>query len=94
MLDTDFKPKIEKEKFVDEEILGALEKCCLSSLRQITKRMFIPMNIVRYHLVSSLGYQIRNIRWVPHSLSSSQKQAQVEMSEDLHQVLRLAKHYV
>jgi hypothetical protein len=55
--------------------------------------MLIPMSTVRYHLVNSLGDRIRNIRWVPHSLSSIQKQALVEMSQDLLQVLRLAKHH-
>jgi hypothetical protein len=39
------------------------------------------------------GYRIRNIRCVSHSLSSSQKQAPVEMSQNLLQVLRLAKHH-
>jgi hypothetical protein len=51
------------------------------------------MSMVRYHLVNSLGYRIRNIQWIPHSLSSSQKQARVEMSQDFLQVLRSAKHH-
>jgi hypothetical protein len=55
---TDFEPKI--------------EECLLSSLHQIAKRILIPMSTVRCHLVNSLGRRIRNIRWVPHSLSSSQ----------------------
>jgi hypothetical protein len=29
------------------------------------------MSTFRYHLVNSLGYRIRNSRWVPHSFSSS-----------------------
>jgi hypothetical protein len=94
MLDMDFEPKIEGENFIDEAILGALEKCPFSSLRQIAKRIFIPMGTVRYHSVNSSGYRIRNILWVPHSLSSSQKQARVEMSQDLLPVLRLAKDHV
>jgi hypothetical protein len=46
MLHTDFEPKIEEEDFVDEEILGALEECPFCSLRQIAKRILIPMNTV------------------------------------------------
>jgi hypothetical protein len=92
ILDTDFEPKIEEENFTDEAILGALEKCPFSSLRQTAKRILILMSMVRYHLVNSLGHLFRNIRWVRHSLSSSQNQARVEMSQDLLQVLRLAKH--
>jgi hypothetical protein len=91
MLDTDFESTIKEENFIDETILGAFEKCSFSSLRQIAKNIFIPMSTVRYHLVNSWG--IRNIRWVPHSLSSRQKQAHVEMSQGLLQVLRFAKHH-
>jgi hypothetical protein len=94
MFDTDFEPKIEEENFIDEAILGALEECLFTSLRQIVKRVLILMSTVRYHLVNSLGYRIRNIRSVPHSLSSSQKQAHVEMTQDFLEVLRLPKHHV
>jgi hypothetical protein len=93
MRDRDFDPKIKEEQFIDEAILGALDECLFSSLRQITKRILIQVSMVRYHLVSSLGYRIRNIRWVPHSLSSNQKRARVKMCQDLLQVLRLAKHH-
>jgi hypothetical protein len=93
MFDMDFEAKIEGVNLIDEAILGALEECPFSSLRQITKRILIPMSTVRYHLVSSFRYRIRNIRRVPHSLLSSQKQACVERSQDLLQVLRLAKHH-
>jgi hypothetical protein len=68
MLDTGFAPKIEEENFIDEAILGALEECPFSSLRQIAKRMLIRMSTVQYHLVNSLGYRIRNIRRILHSL--------------------------
>jgi hypothetical protein len=71
MLDTDFEPKIEEEHLVDEAILGVLEECPFSSLRHIANRILIPMSTVRNYLVNSLGHRIRNIRWVPHSLSSN-----------------------
>jgi hypothetical protein len=93
MLATDFGPKIEEENFINEAILGAFEEFPFSSLCQIVKRIFIPMSMIRYHLVNSLGYRIRNIPWVLHSVSLSQEQARVEMSQDLLQVLRLAKHH-
>jgi hypothetical protein len=84
---------IKEEIFIDGAIFGALKEYSFSSLRQIAKRILIPMSAVRYHLVNFLLYRIRNIRWVPHSFSSSQKQARVEMSQELLQVLRLAKHH-
>jgi hypothetical protein len=93
MLDMDFEPKIEEENFINKAILGALEECHFPSVRQIAKRIFIPMSTVRNHLVNSLGYPIRNIRWVHPSLSSSRKQARIEMGQDLPQVLRLVKHH-
>jgi hypothetical protein len=46
MLDTDFEPKIEKENFIGEAIIGALEECPFSSLREIIKRIFIPVSTV------------------------------------------------
>jgi hypothetical protein len=62
MLDTDFEPKIKEENFFDEAILGALEERPFASLRQIAKRILIPISMVRYHLVNCLGYRIRTIR--------------------------------
>jgi hypothetical protein len=38
MPDMDFEPKIEEENLIDAAILGALEKCPFSSLRQIAKK--------------------------------------------------------
>jgi hypothetical protein len=46
MPDPDFEPQIEEENFTDEAILGALEECPFSSLRQIAKRILIPMSTV------------------------------------------------
>jgi hypothetical protein len=46
MLDTDFEPKIEEDNFIDEPIFGALEECPFSSLRQIAKRILIPLSTV------------------------------------------------
>jgi hypothetical protein len=88
ILDTDFDPKIEEEDFIDEAILGVLEEYPLSPLRHIARRIFILISLVRYHLDNSLGYRIRNIGWVPHLLSSSQRQAHIEISQDFLQVLR------
>jgi hypothetical protein len=48
MLDTDFEPKIERENFIDEGILGALEEYPLSSLRQIAKRILVSRVISKY----------------------------------------------
>jgi hypothetical protein len=51
------------------------------------------MSMVWYHLVNSLGYRIRNNPWASHSLSSSQNQTRVEISQNFLQVLWLAKHH-
>jgi hypothetical protein len=61
MLDMDFEPRIEEEHFIDETIFGALKECPFASFYQTAKRILIPMSTVRYHLVNSLGYRIRNI---------------------------------
>jgi hypothetical protein len=46
MLDTDFQPKIEEENFIDETMLGTLEQCPFFPLRQIAKRILIPIGTV------------------------------------------------
>jgi hypothetical protein len=83
MIDSDFEPKIKQKNVIDDAILEALEECSFSSLRQIAKRILIPMSMVRCHLVNSLAYRVRNIRWVPHSLSSSPKQSRAEVRQEL-----------
>jgi hypothetical protein len=93
MLDKDFEPKIKEENFIDEAILRAFEECPFSSLRQTAKRTLIPMSTVRCHLVNFFGVSNQK-----HSMGSSlpliePKQAPVKMSQDLLQVLRLAKHH-
>jgi hypothetical protein len=84
---------VQWQGFIADPVIAALEECPFSARRQIAKRTFIAMSMVQYHLVNSLGYRIRKIRWVLHSLSSSQKQAPVAMSQNLFQVLRLTKHH-
>jgi hypothetical protein len=71
MLDTGFEPKIEEENIIDEAIIGALDKYLFFSFHHIPKGILIPISTVRYHLVNSLGYRIRNSQWVPHSPLSS-----------------------
>jgi hypothetical protein len=58
--------KLKRKISLMKQFLGAFEECPFSSLRQIAKRILIPMSTVRYRLVNSLGYRIRTIRWVPH----------------------------
>jgi hypothetical protein len=65
MFDTDFEPKIEEENFIDEAILGALEECPFSSLRQIAKRILILMSTIRHHLLIILGIESRTFDEFP-----------------------------
>jgi hypothetical protein len=46
ILDTDFKPKIEAEHFIDKAILGAIEECPFSLLRQIAKGILFVMSMI------------------------------------------------
>jgi hypothetical protein len=91
MFDMDFESKIEEENCIDEAIL---EEYAFSPLCQIAKRILIPMSTVRYQLVNSLGDRIKNVRWVLHWLSLNQREARVEVSQNLLHVLRLAKQRV
>jgi len=77
---------------VEQAIQEALDERPFSSLRQLAKRILVPMSTVRYHLVNCMGYKLKHVRWVPHTLSTGQKTARVERSRDLLSVLQSVRH--
>jgi hypothetical protein len=77
---------------VDHTILQVLGDEPFSSVRQIAYRTRIPKTTVYNHLVHSLGYTVKHLRWVPHTLSLLQKQKRVEKSKALLELLFSMKH--
>jgi hypothetical protein len=81
-----------KRSFINEAILGAPEECPFHSLHQIAKRILIQMSTVQS---SGQFFAVSNRK---HSMGSplaltEPKQVRAETSQDLLQVLRLAKHH-
>jgi hypothetical protein len=92
MFDTDFEPKIEEENFTNEAILEALDEYPLSSLRQIAKRILIPMSAIGYHLVNFLVLKQEHSMGPPFALidlkpSTCRDESRSSSSS------RLVKHY-
>jgi hypothetical protein len=55
-------PEIEGADSIDQAILQALDEAPFASLRQLAKRILIPMTIIRYHLVNRMGYKVKHCK--------------------------------
>lgn len=95
-----FSPKktpIEKkqEKSLDEKnqiiILHALELFPFLLVREIAKMTNIPKSSVYHILTEQLHYVLKHLRWIPHSLNSSQCFQRVIQSHELLTILRSSK---
>jgi hypothetical protein len=83
-------PDVERSP-VDEAILTALAEFPFSSVRELSRRICLPRSTVHphlnRHLMQSLRFTVRHLRWVPHFLTAEQKQNRVQMAIKLFQVL-------
>jgi hypothetical protein len=46
---------------INSPILQALDEQPVASLRQLAKKISIPMTTVRYHLVNKMGYKLKRL---------------------------------
>jgi hypothetical protein len=76
---------------VDEAILTTLAEFPFpfSSVRALSRRICLPRSAVHrhWHHAQSLRFTMRHLRWVPHFLTTEQKQIRVQMAIELLQVL-------
>jgi hypothetical protein len=81
-------PDVERSS-VDEAILTALAEFPFSPVRELSRRIRLPRSTVHRHrhLMQSLRFTVRHLRWVPHFLTVEQKQIRVQMVIELLQVL-------
>jgi DNA-binding IclR family transcriptional regulator len=77
---------------IDNAILDALEKQPFSSIRELAQLTCIPRSTVHRHLTQSLGFVVKHLRWVPHSLTAAQKAQHITLSNELLRELRSNKH--
>jgi hypothetical protein len=68
---------------VDQAIRDTLETQPFSSIRELAKPTRIPTTTVYRHLTQSLGFVVKHLRWVPHSLTDDQKGERVALSKQL-----------
>jgi hypothetical protein len=64
-------------------ILNALDKQPFSSVSELAKLTCIPTTAVYRHLTRSLGLAVKHFRWVPHTLTDSQKARRITLSNQL-----------
>jgi hypothetical protein len=77
---------------IDKAILQALDEHPYASLRQIGKRVLVPISTVRHRLVSKMASKLKHCRWVPDRRSEAQKQTRVTPSKRLLGLLRSIQH--
>jgi histone-lysine N-methyltransferase SETMAR len=75
--------EIKVPSLVDDAILTALERAPFSSIRELARATCLPITTVHRHLIMSLGFTVKHLRWVPHSLTASQKHQRVQLSKEL-----------
>jgi hypothetical protein len=74
-------PDVERSP-VDEAILTVLVEFpfAFSSVRKLSRRICLPRSTLHQHLTTSLRSTVRDFRWVPHFLTTEQKQIRVQMA--------------
>jgi hypothetical protein len=68
---------------IRDAILDALKQQPFSSVREIAKLTCIPRTTIHRHLTCSLGFVVKHLHWVPHTLTVTQKVQRVTLSKQL-----------
>jgi hypothetical protein len=77
---------------IDDAILYALDKQRFSSVRAPAKLTCIPTTAVYRHLTRSFRFVVKHLRWVPHTLTNTQKAQRITLSNQLLLDIRSIKH--
>jgi histone-lysine N-methyltransferase SETMAR len=75
------------DDLIDQSILQALTEHPCLSVRRLARRLLLPHTTVYYHLTQKLQFVCKHLKWVPHLLSSTEKQNRVVKSIDLLRLL-------
>jgi transposase len=82
----------------DDSILDALDKQPFSSVRELAKLTYIPTTTVYWHLTRSLGFVVKHLHWVPHSLTDTQKAPRITLSNqpllEIHSIKHHGWHFI
>jgi hypothetical protein len=77
----------------NDAILDAVQKQPFSSVRELAKLTCIPRSTVHRHFTQTLGFVVKHLRWVPHSLADAQKVSHVFLANQLLGELRSIKYH-
>lgn len=82
---------ISQDNYVDQKILLELEQMPFHSVRSLSTVLKIPKSTIFDHL-HKMGFIVKHLRFVPHILSPSQKVQRMNLSKQLLQVIKQARH--
>jgi hypothetical protein len=68
---------------IDDPILDALDKQPFSSVTELAKLTCIQTTRVYRHLTRSLGFVVKHLRWVPHTLTDTQNAQRITLSNQV-----------
>jgi hypothetical protein len=74
-------------------MLDSLEQYPFSSIRELARFMCIPTTTVRRHLMQLHSFLVKHLRWVPHTLMSTQKTERATLSIEILRQLRSIEHH-
>lgn len=79
------------DELIDGKISQALEEMPFHSIRTLSTALKVPKSTVFDH-ITSMGLVVKHLKFVPHTLSLSQKVERVEISKQLLEVIAQARH--
>jgi hypothetical protein len=84
--DSDLPPDV-----VDNAILESFDQTPFASVHELVKATCIPCTTVWRRLRECLGFIVKHLHWVPHSLTDAQRQNQIDRSKELLRLLEFAQ---
>jgi hypothetical protein len=75
--DKDKGAETEGPDVIARTILTALEEGPLSLVRNLVKRMYIPLSTIRRCLTNLMGFAMKYFSWIPYKLNEAQLAAQI-----------------
>jgi hypothetical protein len=86
------RPKEPTRIVVGQAILDALGQYPFSSIQELAGLTCIPATTVHRHLMQSLGFAVKHLRWAPHTLTPTQKTERTTLSTEILRHLRSIEH--
>jgi hypothetical protein len=79
-------PRNQRQSVLIKQFLIPLS--IIHSIRQLARFTCIPTTTVHRHLTQSLGFMVKHLRWVPHTLTPTQEMERATLSIELLRQLR------